>query len=58
MGDISTLNPADIESIDIERCSFGCYLVQAANGVVLVTTKSGKKVLAESAMMVLPVGRR
>lgn len=43
-GDISTLNPADIESIDVlkDAASAAIYGAQAANGVVLVTTKSGK----------------
>ncbi len=43
-GDISTLNPADIESIDIlkDAASAAIYGAQAANGVVLITTKSGK----------------
>ena len=44
-GDISTLNPADIESIDIlkDAASAAIYGAQAANGVVLITTKSGKE---------------
>ena len=43
-GDISTLNPADIESIDIlkDAASAAIYGAQAANGVVLITTKQGK----------------
>ena len=43
-GDISTLNPADIESIDIlkDAASSAIYGAQAANGVVLITTKQGK----------------
>ncbi len=43
-GDISALNPADIESIDVlkDAASAAIYGAQAANGVVLVTTKSGK----------------
>lgn len=43
-GDISTLNPADIESIDVlkDAASAAIYGAQAANGVVLITTKSGK----------------
>ena len=43
-GDISTLNPADIESIDVlkDAASAAIYGSQSANGVVLVTTKSGK----------------
>ncbi len=44
-GDISNLNPADIESIDVlkDAASAAIYGAQAANGVVLVTTKSGKE---------------
>ncbi len=44
-GDISTLNPADIESIDVlkDAASAAIYGAQAANGVVLVTTKSGRE---------------
>ncbi len=43
-GDISYLNPADIESIDVlkDAASAAIYGSQAANGVILVTTKSGK----------------
>ena len=48
-GDISTLNPADIESIDVlkDAASAAIYGAQAANGVVLITTKSGKAGRAE-----------
>ncbi len=44
-GDISTLNPDDIERIDVlkDAASAAIYGAQAANGVVLITTKSGKK---------------
>ncbi|MDE7347596.1 MAG: TonB-dependent receptor [Muribaculaceae bacterium] len=44
-GDISTLNPADIESIDVlkDAASAAIYGAQAANGVVLVTTKKGRE---------------
>jgi len=44
-GDISYLNPADIESIDIlkDAASAAIYGSQAANGVVLVTTRKGKR---------------
>ncbi|MFT3740222.1 MAG: TonB-dependent receptor [Breznakibacter sp.] len=43
-GDISTLNPSDIESIDVlkDAASSAIYGAQAANGVVLITTKKGK----------------
>ena len=48
-GDITTLNPADIESIDVlkDAASAAIYGAQAANGVVLVTTKSGKEGVAK-----------
>lgn len=44
-GDISTLNSSDIESIDVlkDAASAAIYGAQAANGVVLVTTKQGEK---------------
>lgn len=44
-GDISMLNPADIQSIDVlkDAASAAIYGAQAANGVVLVTTKTGSK---------------
>ena len=44
-GDISTLNPADIESIDVlkDAASAAIYGAQAANGVVLITTKQARK---------------
>ncbi|MDO4159349.1 MAG: TonB-dependent receptor [Prevotellaceae bacterium] len=44
-GDISTVNPSDIESIDVlkDAASAAIYGSQSANGVVLVTTKSGKE---------------
>ncbi len=44
-GDISVLNPADIQSIDVlkDAASAAIYGAQAANGVVLVTTRSGGK---------------
>lgn len=43
-GDINSLNPTDIESIDIlkDAASSAIYGSRAANGVVLVTTKQGK----------------
>ncbi|MGF6846460.1 TonB-linked SusC/RagA family outer membrane protein [Chitinophaga sp. W3I9] len=42
--DISYLNPADIASIDIlkDAASAAIYGSQAANGVILVTTRTGK----------------
>jgi len=42
---IDNLNPSDIESIDVlkDAASAAIYGARAANGVVLVTTKQGKK---------------
>ncbi|WP_207510375.1 SusC/RagA family TonB-linked outer membrane protein [Longitalea luteola] len=41
---ITRLNPADIESISVLKdASAAIYGVRAANGVVLITTKKGKK---------------
>ena len=44
-GDINALNPADIESVDVlkDAASAAIYGARAANGVILVTTKQGKK---------------
>ncbi|GAA4280714.1 SusC/RagA family TonB-linked outer membrane protein [Gaetbulibacter aestuarii] len=42
--DLSVLNPNDIESINILKdATAGIYGVQAANGVILIKTKSGRK---------------
>jgi len=43
-GSLSSLNPTDIESIDVlkDAASAAIYGARAANGVVLVTTKQGK----------------
>ena len=42
--DLSVVNPSDIESINILKdAAAGIYGVRAANGVILVTTKTGKK---------------
>ncbi len=43
-GDISYLNPADIQSIDVlkDAASAAIYGSQGANGVILVTTKTGR----------------
>lgn len=43
-GDLSTLNPNDIESIEIlkDASATAIYGAQGANGVILVTTKLGK----------------
>lgn len=44
-GDLSNVNPADIESIDVlkDAASAAIYGARAANGVILVTTKQGKQ---------------
>ncbi len=43
-GDINSLNPSDIESVDVlkDAASASIYGARAANGVILVTTKQGK----------------
>lgn len=42
--DLSVINPNDIKSINVLKdATAGIYGVQAANGVILITTKSGKK---------------
>ncbi len=43
--DITNINPGDIESIDVlkDAASAAIYGAQAANGVILVTTRSGKE---------------
>ena len=42
---LSSLNPSDIKSIDVlkDASSMAVYGAQAANGVILITTKKGKK---------------
>jgi TonB-linked SusC/RagA family outer membrane protein len=44
-GDINSLNPSDIESVDVlkDAASAAIYGARAANGVVLITTKHGKR---------------
>ncbi len=43
-GDINSLNPSDIETVDVlkDAASAAIYGARAANGVILVTTKHGK----------------
>ena len=43
--DISNINPADIETMDVlkDASSSAIYGMDAANGVVIITTKQGKK---------------
>ncbi|NND51762.1 MAG: SusC/RagA family TonB-linked outer membrane protein, partial [Flavobacteriaceae bacterium] len=42
--DLSTVNPNDIESVNVLKdATAGIYGVRAANGVILITTKSGRK---------------
>jgi TonB-linked SusC/RagA family outer membrane protein len=44
VGDLSAINPGDIKSINVLKdATAGIYGVQAANGVILITTKSGRK---------------
>jgi TonB-linked SusC/RagA family outer membrane protein len=44
-GDINLLNPSDIESVDVlkDAASAAIYGARASNGVILITTKQGKK---------------
>ena len=43
-GDLNTINPSDIESFSILKdAQAAIYGIEGANGVVLVTTKSGKR---------------
>lgn len=44
-GDINTINPSDIESYNVlkDAASAALYGARAANGVILITTKSGRK---------------
>ncbi|WP_460218626.1 SusC/RagA family TonB-linked outer membrane protein [Psychroserpens sp. MEBiC05023] len=42
--DLSVINPGDIESVNVLKdATAGIYGVRAANGVILITTKSGRK---------------
>lgn len=43
--DISTINPGDIESVDVlkDASSTAIYGTRGANGVIMITTKRGKK---------------
>tara|TARA_R110002049_G_scaffold292252_2_gene476645 strand:- start:31763 stop:34780 length:3018 start_codon:yes stop_codon:yes gene_type:complete len=42
--DLSVINPSDIESMNILKdATAGIYGVRAANGVILITTKTGRK---------------
>lgn len=42
--DLSVINPNDIESINVLKdATAGIYGVRAANGVIIITTKSGRK---------------
>lgn len=44
-GSLSSINPADIESVDVlkDASATAVYGAQAANGVLLITTKKGSK---------------
>lgn len=42
--DLSVINPGDVESINVLKdATAGIYGVRAANGVILITTKSGRR---------------
>ncbi|MEQ6124322.1 TonB-dependent receptor [Pseudotenacibaculum sp. MALMAid0570] len=42
--DLSVINPSDIESINVLKdATAGIYGVRGANGVIIITTKSGRK---------------
>jgi TonB-linked SusC/RagA family outer membrane protein len=45
VGDLNTINPEDIESIEVlkDAASLAIYGTRGANGVVLITTKKGAK---------------
>tara|TARA_R110002167_G_scaffold270464_2_gene476979 strand:+ start:207 stop:3224 length:3018 start_codon:yes stop_codon:yes gene_type:complete len=46
-GDLNTINPSDIETFSILKdAQAAIYGIEGANGVILVTTKSGKKNMA------------
>ena len=57
--DITRINPADIESIDVlkDAASTAIYGAAGANGVILVTTKSGRLDAHRSASMPTGTGR-
>lgn len=44
MRDIANINPADIETMDVlkDAASASIYGMDAANGVIIITTKKGK----------------
>lgn len=54
---LSSINPGDIESIDVlkDASSTAIYGAKGANGVILVTTKQAKREKRWFLMMVLPV---
>ena len=58
-GGLDYLNPTDIKSIEVlkDAASGAVYGARAANGVVLVTTKNGKKAKPQSLMISLTDGR-
>lgn len=58
-GDVDYLNPQDIQSIEVlkDAASAAIYGSRAANGVILVTTKSGKKEKRLSTMISPSVGK-
>jgi TonB-dependent SusC/RagA subfamily outer membrane receptor len=44
-GDLNLLNPNDVESVSVlkDAASAAIYGARAANGVILITTKQGKR---------------
>ncbi len=55
-GGIDYLNPSDIQSIEVlkDAASGAVYGARAANGVILVTTKSGQKGATRVTMCSMP----
>ena len=50
IGDISTINPHDVYSVDVLKdASTAIYGVKGANGVILITTKVGQQAKMQKA---------
>jgi hypothetical protein len=43
IGELGLLNPNDVETITVKKMHKLQFMVQLANGVILITTKTGKK---------------
>jgi len=56
-GSLTTLNPSDVETVDIlkDAASAAIYGSRAGSGVILITTKKGSQVLPRSAMISITV---